>query len=451
MSLNAIPKVKRSENLKNIKGFIKDPMNVFSRYHEKYGQTYILKDNNGRNDIWVTTHPGFIQHIFQKNHKNYCKPPIQIDELGRLLGQGLLTIDGDYWLKQRRLIQPGFHKKKLDALTNMVNGIIKNNVEDWKNNDAVLKDFPLHKEMTRMTFEIVLKSLFSETLTKEEMSYLSDVIADLQRYLTKRTRLPFLIPFFKISGYDRKKMKLSKDAKQHIRDAIKRRQEGAERHDDLLDMLIEARYEDTGEGMNDKQLLDESLILIVAGHETTANALVWINYLLSKNPDVVERIREESKELVQNDSLTLMEVIKMKYTSAVIEEAMRLYPPAWITGRMAVEDDEFDGHKIPKSTVITSYIYGVHHDKRNWEDPEVFRPERFMTKDNKRNPFCFMPFGGGPRLCIGNSFAMMEMQLVVAHLVNEFDYTLKNTKQPELEPQVTLSPKDEIFLGITKR
>jgi len=197
------------------------------------------------------------------------------------------------------------------------------------------------------------------------------------------------------------------------------------------------------------QLRDEALILFVAGFETTANALTWLWFLLDKHPAVVEKLKQEANTVLTNGNPTFEDLRKLEYTKQVIQETMRLYPPAWSTDRVALEDFEIDGYLVKKGNVIIPFIYGVHHSPNYWNDPEVFDPERFSkANESKRHSFAYFPFGGGPRLCIGSQFAMMEMQFLVAMLVTKFRFSLAQNHQPELQPMVTLRPKGALTMRV---
>jgi cytochrome P450 len=213
---------------------------------------------------------------------------------------------------------------------------------------------------------------------------------------------------------------------------------------DLLDLLLTSRYEDTGEPMTERQILDESLILFVAGHETSANAITWCLYLLSQHPQWFEAVRNE----VLSAGTEYHDLMQLQITKQVINETMRLYPPAWIIDRVAIDEDEILGYRYPGGTFTIQYIYGVHHDPDLWPDPETFDPGRFdPEKITDHVPYSYLPFGGGPRLCIGNQFAMMEMLLVVSHVVRHFD--LKHVgDHPVMQPLVTLRPKGEVKMEL---
>jgi cytochrome P450 len=217
-------------------------------------------------------------------------------------------------------------------------------------------------------------------------------------------------------------------------------------------MLLDARYEDTGEGMNDQQLFEECAILFVAGHETSANALAWTWYLLAQHPDVVQKAREELATVLGDRQPTFEELPKLEYLSQIIEESMRVYPPAWITDRIAAEDDEWNGIKIAKGVVVVTYFYGAHHSPNYWQNPEQFDPERFSKENKKQHiPFAYSPFGGGPRLCIGNNFAIMEMQLVLATMLRAYNFELIPNQTVIPQPLITLRPKTGIWMNWHKK
>ena len=396
--------------------------------------------------MMVTKDPDIIRHVLQKNHRNYIKTPMIFEKLRRFLGNGLLTSEGPYWLQQRRLIQPGFHKQRLQALVEIMNQVIMESEPmalGAKGRDERVDVYPM---MMRLAFDIVTRSLFSTAVSADKLDLLSNSLTTIQAFLVQQIRQPYLNPWFRMSGQLAKHVKLSKQADEVLLGLIRARRSSGESKEDLLQMLLDARYEDTGEGMTDQQLLEETNILITAGHETTANALSWIFYLLAKHPDKQELLRTELREVLGSREPTFMDVPKLSYTTQVIEESMRLYPPAWVTDRQAAADDEIKGHEVPKGTMVVLAIYALHHDAKFWDDPEAFRPERFAPTSRKQmnTNYSYLPFGGGPRLCIGNSFAMMEMQLVLAYYLRKYRIRLASQQPPEMLPLVTLRPKNGI-------
>lgn len=448
---NFPPIVPRYKALQNIFKVLRNPIPVLQSYQKNYGDTFAFFVGGKTCNI-VSTNPEFCQHVLQKNHRKYEKSELQTVLLGRFLGKGLLTSNGDYWLQQRRLIQPGFHREKLAALTSLMNSeidtfITKLDVAAEKN-QAV----DVYEEGLAMAFNIMVRSLFTDNMKDGDRHSLAKDLTEVQEFLVKQIRLPFLNWYFKMSGQVQKAKANAHNSQKILRSLIEKRRIDTEKYDDLLDMLLAARYEDNGEGMNDAQLLAETQVLFAAGHETSANSIAWTLYLLEQHPEVVAKLRAEFKEVLDGRPPSFTDLRQLTYTLQVINESMRLYPPAWITDRVALEDDEVAGFHIPKGTIVTPFIYGVHHSDGLWKDPEAFCPERFgKTQQRERANFAYFPFGGGPRLCIGNNFALMEMQLILAHLIQRYDLELVKNQIIEQQPLVTLRPRNGILMKFKKR
>jgi cytochrome P450 len=303
-----------------------------------------------------------------------------------------------------------------------------------------------------IAFHIVAKAIYSDDIDERELENISYILTNIQEYAIQEVRLPFLSWYFRLSGKRKRHLDLAQQAQDLQRRLIQKRRNSGIKRDDLMQMLLDARYEDTGESMNDQQLIDEAAILFVAGHETSANALAWTLYLLAQHPEVLAKISTELETVVPGRAPAFSDLKQLSYLTQVINESMRLYPPAWITDRVALGDDEVNGTPIPKDTVISIFIYGLHHQKKRWPDPEAFRPERFSAENSKtRHPFSFMPFGGGPRLCIGNSFAMMEMQLTLAALLRRFNLHLSPDYVVSTKPLITLRPAAGIFMYLHEK
>ena len=452
MTNSTLPAVPRYKSFKNIPRFVKNPIPVLSEFVEEYGNTFSLNVGGGSERAIVSVDPEFIQAILQKHHRRYNKSMIQTDILARYVGQGLLTSEGPYWLRQRRLIQPGFHKAKLSALIEIMDRVMDDYLPQIERPVQMGESIEVTHLMMELAFSMVAKTLFSTSIDNEELEKLGENIATLQKFIVRQVRQPYLGFWFRLSGKIKKHIQLSEISKSIIRNYIQERRQDQNEHHDLLDMLLQARYEDTGEGMSDQQLLDESLILFVAGHETSGNALAWTLHLLSTHPEVAEKLQIELDRVLKGRKLTFDLLPQLDYTRQIIQESMRLYPPAWIMDRIAVEEDEVLGIPIPKDTMIIPFVYGVHHAAEHWPDPERFQPERFeKEKMKERHPYAYMPFGGGPRLCIGNNFAMMEMQLIIASIMTR--YKVLPAKGPAIEmlPLVTLRPKNGIQLRFEKR
>jgi cytochrome P450 len=414
---------------------ISNPVGAMEESMQKYGGTYAV--NLGLQRLIATQDPGLIDHVLKVNHKNYYKSVILTEKLGRFLGHGLLTSNGEYWLKQRRLIQPGFHADKIHALYSIMDRTVKEFLDQLPTGEGV----DIYPHMNRFAFELVINTLFNVKITMATRSDLNTFITETQNFVVKDIRQPHKSWWFTVSGERKENLQRSEGARQIIRGIIHQRKESPQKFNDLLEMLLDARYEDNGEPMTDDQIIDEILVLLIAGHETTANALSWCLYLLAAHRDELQKLREETR------SLAVTEIVKNERLNAVVNEAMRLYPPAWIADRVALRDDTYNNFLIPKDTIVVLFYYGLHRSRQFWTDPVTFKPERFMKNHlEKDKPKAYFPFGGGPRLCIGNNFAMSEMTLFLQAMVQRFD--IKPTGiEPVITPLVTLRP-DKVVLAL---
>jgi cytochrome P450 len=416
---------------------VKNPVGTMEESMERYNGTYAV--NLGLQQMIATQDPGFIDHVLRTNHRNYHKSAIQTQQLGRFLGKGLLTSNGEYWLKQRRLIQPGFHTDKIQALYS----IIKKTVGDYLEVFPTGKEIDVYPLMNKLAFQIVINSLFNVKVPEEHQIQLSTFIGDVQKFVIKEVRQPHKNWWFNISGEVKRNLEKAYGAKAIIRNIIHQRKKSHQKHNDLLDMLLDARYEDNGEAMQEHQIIDEILILLIAGHETTANALSWTLYLLATHPDELKKLKASTQ------NLSLTDCVMNEALNNVIKESMRLYPPAWISDRVALEDDTYRNYSFPKGTVIIIFYYGLHRDKKYWENPTEFMPARFERKNSAKDiAKAYYPFGSGPRLCIGNNFAMAEMAIFLQEMIHHFNIE-PGRQIPLINPLVTLRP-DHVFLNVSQ-
>lgn len=441
------PTVPRRVSLPTTLSFAHDPIGGLTRFGREYGPNYYLYVG-GVSKSLITTDPEVAQRVLQRNHRAYEKSELQTETVSRYVGKGLLTNTGAAWLRQRRLIQPGFHRSRLEALTTIMQTVIDREGDRMsarlKNTSGTLD---IYEEMLNIAFRIVARAIFSEDIEEEELTDFGEKITKIQEHVIREVRLPFLNWYFKLSGIQRSYLQLSQEVLNTQKQFIRRRKEAGIVRDDLLQMLLDSRYEDTGLPMEEQQLIEETGILFVAGHETSANALSWTLYLLAKHPEVLQKTQAELDRICPGRPPTFSELRQLSYLTQVINESMRLYPPAWITDRVALEDDRVGDLDIPKGTVVVPFIYGIHHEERHWKDSERFQPERFASNRQKdQTPFTFLPFGGGPRLCIGNSFAMMEMQLLLASWLRRFSFHLAPNQQIRAKPLVTLRPEPGILM-----
>lgn len=436
MQNQKLPEVSIFRFIKHSLEILKNPLPFHLKNFQEKGDTFKL--NIGlNNQVIFSRDAAFAEYVLQKNQKNYVKSKIQTEDLVKYVGKGLLTSEGELWKKQRQLIQPAFHKKNLANLLDTILGAIQSEYKRIVTGEAI-DVFPIFNDLA---FQTVVKSLFSTAANSEDIDHLQYITEAGQRMLVKELRQPYLGWWFKSSGILQKHIDLTKEARQILKTIVDARRISGERQDDLLDMLLEARYED-GNFMDEEQLIDEILILFTAGHETTSNALTFTFQLLALHPEWQEKIYEE---ILQNKEVDeLMEVVmNSKVCTQVLEEAMRLYPPAYFIDRVNVEEDIFNGKIFEKGSNLLFSIYEIHRHPKLWDRPEEFLPERFDEGSRKFSSQYF-PFGAGPRKCIGNNFAMFEMILAVTELIR--DYTIyPEFEEIEITPLITLKPKNAIL------
>jgi len=436
--MKEIPTISRLEVLKNRKEILKNPLPFHAKYFEEHGHTFRI--NLGKKNTWVfARNPYTIKYILQKNHKNYQKSVLQTDDLGKYVGRGLLTSNGAFWRKHRRMIQPSFHKKKLVGLLDIMFESIQKELADLKPNSE-LDILPI---MGDLAFQVVAQSLFSTSDIRKRMQKLKDITIDNQQMLIKEMRLPYLKWWFQMTGEIRHHLKLSEEAKSILNSIIVERIESGIEKDDLFDMLLKATYED-GTHMPRKQLIDEVLILFTAGHETTANALCFTLMLLAKHQEQQEKLFQEVQGVDFEKGKIMEQLSLLSYTKQCLEEAMRLYPPAYFFDRGSLHEDTIDGVRYQKDTVWLLSIYELHRHNEFWKDPEVFNPDRFAPQNKRDFSDYYFPFGAGPRMCIGNNFAMYEMIISIASLSKKYKFsTSLNTI--EIDPLITLRPKKALL------
>ncbi|MRX66795.1 Cytochrome P450 [Flavobacterium resistens] len=415
-------------------GVRRNPIPFHKRYFEKLGDSFSLKIGFSKYLI-LSRDNEIAQYILVKNQKNYHKSKFQSVYLSKYLGKGLLTSDGDFWLKQRRLIQPAFHKQKMNMLVDNMNNTISSEIDNLKVNE-IFNAFPA---MSQLAFNVVAKSLFEFSISEVKLHRIKFIIEEVQKFLVKEIRLPHKALWFSLSGQVEKHLKLAQENNQIIQEIIEERDSSNEDFNDLLNMLMDTRYEDTGESMSMQQLIDEIKVLFIAGHETTANALTFTLHFLGKHSDVQQKVFDEITEIESQTDDVIEQLQKMSYLNAVLNESMRLYPPAWITDRQNVEDDVVGNFKIKKGTLIGISFFELHRNPKYWENPDEFIPERFLGEQKKQSMQYFYPFGAGPRMCIGAGFAIYEMCLAISQIVKRYVIE-SNTDTIEFNPLVTLKP-----------
>jgi cytochrome P450 len=400
--------------------------------------------------VYLVTGPDGVKRVLQDNHKNYCKDTFQYNLLSTITGDGLLTSDGDFWRRQRRLAAPAFHKTRVQGFAPMMAEAAEQMLARWP--DAGQID--VAAEMMHVALQIVGKAMFSAEIG-DQADELATATLTVLDHIVGRARTFGVVPEWlptKGNRTHRAAMKVLDGAVYETINERRQAQDDAGALEDLLALFMRATDEQSGEAMSDKHLRDESMTALIAGHETVASALAWVWDLLARNPDAEAKLHEELARELGGRTPTADDLPKLRYTEMVFQEAMRLYPPAWIISRKALDEDEIDGYRIPKGALVVTSPYVTQRMPDLWPEPETFRPDRFSAEESQgRHRYAYYPFGGGPRLCIGNGFAMVEAALIIAMVAQR--YSLRNTSNHPVavEPGVTLRPKHGLEMRIERR
>ncbi len=392
-------------------------------------------------------HPDDIEYVVSTNARNFVKSmSLRSNFFHRLVGNGLLTSEGEIWKRQRRLAQPAFHRQRISAYGDVMVDYAQRMSAMWRAGEV--RD--IHRDMMRLTLEIVVRTLFNADVS-EDADRVGRVLSQIVKPFASQATIKWILDNRLPTATHRR---FHRDAQQ-IDDIVyriiaDRRASGLDQGD-LLSMLLEAHDED-GSQMTDKQLRDEVMTLFLAGHETTALTLSWTWYLLAQNPLAEQKFHAELDDVLGGRPPTLEDLPRLKYTDMIVREAMRLYPPAYGLGREAIEECEIGGFRVPRKTQIFMFQWATQRDPRFFPEPETFRPERWTEEFTGNLPkYAYFPFGGGPRFCIGNTFAMMEIMLVLATIGQQFRLSLAPDHPVSILPAMSLRPRDGIHVVIASR
>jgi cytochrome P450 len=438
---------------KLLREFIHNPTETLTAIANEYGDIAHFKF--GRQHVYLLNNPEFIENVLVKDYKNFKKSRgLQVSK--RLLGEGLVTSEGEYHDRQRRIIQPAFLPNRVKKYGEIVTSYVENMCRDW--NDGTILD--IHKSMINVTSAIISKAVLGSDIKSAEGSQVGDDLLTCAEYFN-RLLMPFgelieKIPILPINkGFQQAKKRLDSIVYDMIREHRDNEARGRTNLD-LLYTLLDAQDSEAGiKRMTDSQLRDEVMTIFLAGHETTANALTWTFYLLSEYPSVEAKLYEELKTILNNRNgtkydmnsqalrvPTVEDISKLEYTEKVVRESMRLYPPAWTLGRQAINDYSVDGYVIPAKSIILMSQYVMHRNPKYFPEPELFYPERWTKETRTQIPrFSYFPFGGGIRGCVGEAFAWMEAILIVATICRQWRMFHDLDHKVELKPLITLRPK----------
>jgi cytochrome P450 len=425
--------------------FRRAPLRFLLDSAQNYGD--IVYFRFGPQEIFLINHPDYIRDVLVTNNQNFVKSR-GLEMAKKFLGEGLLTSEGEFHRRQRRLSQPAFHHKRVKAYAEVMADYAARTRERWRDGE----ELDISQEMMRLTLAIVAKTLFDadvESETKEIGEALTDIMQLFDRITTPFAGLLEKLPL--PSNFRFLKAKQRLDAT--IYRIIEERRATREDRGDLLSMLLLAQDEEgDGGSMTDLQLRDEAMTIFLAGHETTANALTWTWYLVSQHPEVEAKLHAEIDSNLGGRLPTADDMARLRYTEMVFAEAMRLYPPAWTIGRRALNDYKIDKYGVPAGSIILMSQYVMHHTARYYPDPYKFDPERWRPEARAARPkFSYFPFGGGPRVCIGEPFAWMEGVLLIATIAQQWKMRLAEEGRVELKPMITLRPRYGMRMKVERR
>jgi cytochrome P450 len=422
--------------------YTRDPLTFLPEAIRTYGDVIGLRFLKFR--VYFLNHPDMIEELLVAQARKFGKGRV-LKANARLFGKGLLTSEGAFWLRQRRLAQPAFHRARIASYAEAMVQYAQKLTTTWRHGE----ERDIHVEMMGLTLQIVGKTLFGAEVTREvkqvgrALEALMELNSDFRRLMLVPGWLPTLTNI-------RAELAIRRLDRMIYRIIREERTSGEDRGD-LLSLLLRAQ-DDDGSHMSDVQLRDEALTIFLAGHETTAVALSWTWWLLDQHPEIEAKLHAELNLILQGRTPTLEDLPSLRYTEQVITESMRLYPPAWGMARMALEDTELAGYRVGKGSGVTVSQWAVHRDPRWYQEPLAFRPERWEGDLAKRIPrFAYFPFGGGPRQCIGNAFALMETTLVLATIAQQFRFRIVPQHPVVPIASITLRPRYGIRVVIEKR
>jgi cytochrome P450 len=425
---------------------LRDPLGFLSGVAAQYGDIVSLPMGSQR--FYLLNHPDHFKHVLQMNNRNYHKGA-NLRMVKNLLGEGLFISEDDFWRRQRRLVQPAFHHQRLAMMSDIMVKAALAMGESWQSAAKSGQVLDISRDMRHVTLQIIVQTMFSSAVG-DDGDIVGQSLEKAFEYIARSLWLSWL-PDRLIPGHRQYQQSIEALNKIVYR-LLDERRKSSQDYGDLLTMLLQVRDEETGEGMTDKQVRDEVLTIFIAGHETTATTMSWIWHLIAQHPEVEQRLHAELATVLGGRAPTFQDVPQLTYTKMVIEEAMRLYSTVWLLLRTPVADDTIGGYTIPAGSIVMMSTSLLHRHPAFWEEPDRFDPDRFTPEKAAARPrFAYIPFNSGPRQCIGNSFAMVEMQLTLATLAQQ--YRLRSAPGHVVEPRVmsTLHPRNGVHMIVEPR
>ncbi len=398
--------------------------------------------------VYFLYHPNDIEEVLSTNAKNFIKArTLRTPFFQRLVGNGLLTSEGEDWRRQRRLAQPAFHRQRISGYGDVMVEYTERLMAHWRSGEV--RD--IYRDMMRLTLEIAAKTLFNADVSGDA-DKVGQVLSRMVKPFAAQATVKWILDNRLPTRAHREFFAAAKEIDEIVYRIIGERRASGRDEGDLLSMLLAAHDEDDGSQLTDRQLRDEVMTIFLAGHETTALTLSWCWYLLAQNPDAEKKFHAELDEVLAGRHPTVADMSRLKYTETIAKESMRLYPPAFGVGREALAECEIGGYRVPAAAQVFMFQWAMHRDPRYFEEPEQFRPDRWTEEFTNALPkYAYFPFGGGPRACIGNYFAMMEIVLALATIGQRFKFSLAPDHEVSLLPAMSLRPKDGIRLIVEQR
>jgi cytochrome P450 len=420
-----------------------DPLGVYTRWARQYGDIFYYRVFSRH--IYFLNHPDLIEHVLVTNYQSFIKGEA-LQSNRRIFGNGLLTNDGDSWLQQRHLIQPAFHRDRIESYGDTMVAYTERMMAAW--HDGEVRD--IHRDMMRLALEIVAKVLFNVEVTADTDRIAGALNTFMELGSRGRMLLPPILRLLPTADNFRYR-RAARQLDDIVYGLIHRRRLDVEIADDLLSGLLQAQAIGR-RAMSDEQLRDEVMTLLLAGHETTAVSLSWTWYLLAQYPEVEKKLWSELRAVLNGRSPRVQDLSRLPYTERVVKEAMRLYPPAWAIVRNSLKDCDLGGYRVPAGATVMMSQWVMHRDPRYYDQPEQFNPDRWLEGRAKgASKFTYFPFGGGPRTCIGASFATMEGVLVLAAIAQSYQVRVVQDCPVEPLPTITLRPRRGIKVVLTRR
>ena len=416
-------------------GSTDDSLDRMIELFARHGDTYRVYVPARKAYTYVIHHPDDVKRVLVSNHRNYTKG-VGLDRVKILLGKGIMTSEGELWKRQRYMMQPMFHRRVITEFAAVIDAANERFIGRWEAQAARGESLNLTDEMSELTLDIVLRSIFGTDLDRMTQQLGGNPFEVITR--EQGRNLQFAFKFRSLTKL--------------VAELVRRRREAHEDHFDYVGMLMNARDKDTGAGMGERELVDEVMTLIVAGHETTASALNWTWYLLSQHPQVEAALHAELDAAPATIAPSLAQMESLSFTQQVVNEALRLYPPGWLLSRRNIEPDVLSGFEIPSGTNVLLPLYLLHRHPRYWKDPDAFWPERFAPEHEAERPrFAYMPFAAGPRHCIGETFALYEMLMHLYKVARRYRLVHVPDMPLELEAQINLRSRYPLHMRLERR